>query len=124
MPGKRARRYFSQLSEFERGLIIRMKTAGWSTRHVAARWIVRSVPIVIVGSSGHEKVPTRGKPCLERPGRPQGERIEGSCGKTCGPHSDSFNDTSRRKEELFHKQFPDTLQKQILNTSALSVHSL
>ncbi|GFW45263.1 cullin-1 [Trichonephila clavipes] len=31
MPGKRARRYFSQLSEFERGLIIRMKTAGWST---------------------------------------------------------------------------------------------
>ncbi|GFV87953.1 hypothetical protein TNCV_782331 [Trichonephila clavipes] len=35
----------------------------------------------IVGSSGHEKVPTRGKPGLERPGRPQGERIEESCGK-------------------------------------------
>ncbi|GFY18489.1 transposable element Tcb1 transposase [Trichonephila clavipes] len=35
MPGKRARRHFSQLSEFERGLIIGMKTAGWSTRHVA-----------------------------------------------------------------------------------------
>ncbi|GFX82645.1 HTH_Tnp_Tc3_2 domain-containing protein [Trichonephila clavipes] len=34
MPGKRARRHFSQLSEFERGLIIRMKTAGWSTRCV------------------------------------------------------------------------------------------
>ncbi|GFV34402.1 HTH_Tnp_Tc3_2 domain-containing protein [Trichonephila clavipes] len=30
MPGKRARRHFSQLSEFERGLIIGMKTAGWS----------------------------------------------------------------------------------------------
>ncbi|GFT72947.1 transposable element Tc1 transposase [Trichonephila clavipes] len=35
MPGIRARRHFSQLSEFERGLIIRMKTAGWSTRRVA-----------------------------------------------------------------------------------------
>ncbi|GFV19325.1 transposable element Tcb1 transposase [Trichonephila clavipes] len=62
MPGKRARRHFSQLSEFERGLIIGMKTAGWSTCRVAARWIVRSVPLEIVGSSGHEKVPTRGKP--------------------------------------------------------------
>ncbi|GFV69969.1 HTH_Tnp_Tc3_2 domain-containing protein [Trichonephila clavipes] len=37
MPGKRARRHFSQLSEFERGLIIGMKTAGWSTRRVAAQ---------------------------------------------------------------------------------------
>ncbi|GFT17675.1 uncharacterized protein TNCV_2587801 [Trichonephila clavipes] len=46
-----------------------------------ARWIVRSVPLEIVGSSGHEKVPTRRKPGLERPGRPPGERIEGSCGK-------------------------------------------
>ncbi|GFW21575.1 transposable element Tc1 transposase [Trichonephila clavipes] len=35
MPGKRARRHFSQLSEFERDLIIGMKTAGWSTRRVA-----------------------------------------------------------------------------------------
>ncbi|GFV52904.1 HTH_Tnp_Tc3_2 domain-containing protein [Trichonephila clavipes] len=35
MPGKRARRHFSQLSEFERGLIIGMKTAGWATRRVA-----------------------------------------------------------------------------------------
>ncbi|GFV09727.1 transposable element Tcb2 transposase [Trichonephila clavipes] len=35
MPGKRARRHFSQLSEFERGLIIGMKTAGWLTRRVA-----------------------------------------------------------------------------------------
>ncbi|GFX08902.1 HTH_Tnp_Tc3_2 domain-containing protein [Trichonephila clavipes] len=35
MPGKRARRHFSQLSEFERGLIIWRKTAGWPTRRVA-----------------------------------------------------------------------------------------
>ncbi|GFW80614.1 uncharacterized protein TNCV_3234661 [Trichonephila clavipes] len=37
MPGKRARRHFSQLSEFEAGLIIGMKTAGWSTRRVAGQ---------------------------------------------------------------------------------------
>ncbi|GFT27446.1 transposable element Tc1 transposase [Trichonephila clavipes] len=37
MPGKRARRHFSQLSEFERGRIIGMKTAGWSTRRVAGQ---------------------------------------------------------------------------------------
>ncbi|GFU23502.1 HTH_Tnp_Tc3_2 domain-containing protein [Trichonephila clavipes] len=37
MPGKRARRHFSQLSEFERGLIIGMKTADWSTQRVAGQ---------------------------------------------------------------------------------------
>ncbi|GFT59354.1 transposable element Tc1 transposase [Trichonephila clavipes] len=37
MPGKRARRYFSQLSEFERGLIKGMKNAGWSTRRVVGQ---------------------------------------------------------------------------------------
>ncbi|GFU73081.1 transposable element Tc1 transposase [Trichonephila clavipes] len=37
MPDRRARRHFSQLSEFERGLIIGMKTAGWSTRRVAGQ---------------------------------------------------------------------------------------
>ncbi|GFU28988.1 transposable element Tc1 transposase [Trichonephila clavipes] len=36
-PDKRARRHFSQLSEFERGLIIGVKTAGWSTRRVAGQ---------------------------------------------------------------------------------------
>ncbi|GFV30955.1 transposable element Tc1 transposase [Trichonephila clavipes] len=37
MPDKRARRHFSQLSEFRRGLIIGMKTAGWSTRRVVGQ---------------------------------------------------------------------------------------
>ncbi|GFX82759.1 uncharacterized protein TNCV_1194341 [Trichonephila clavipes] len=37
MPGKRAVRHFSQLSEFERGLISGMKTAGWSTRRVVGQ---------------------------------------------------------------------------------------
>ncbi|GFU64039.1 hypothetical protein TNCV_4677441, partial [Trichonephila clavipes] len=63
--------------KFGRGVI----SSGWLMLRVAARWIVWSVPLEIVGSSGHEKVPTRGKPGLERPGRPRGERIEGSCGK-------------------------------------------
>ncbi|GFW38270.1 uncharacterized protein TNCV_1331231 [Trichonephila clavipes] len=35
MPGIRDRRYFSQLSENERGLIIGMKTAGWSASRFA-----------------------------------------------------------------------------------------
>ncbi|GFV10874.1 transposable element Tc1 transposase [Trichonephila clavipes] len=37
MPGKRARRHILQLSEFERDLIIGMKTASWSTRRVAGQ---------------------------------------------------------------------------------------
>ncbi|GFV84023.1 transposable element Tc1 transposase [Trichonephila clavipes] len=37
MPSKRSRRHFSQLSDFERGLIIGRKTAGWSTSRVAGQ---------------------------------------------------------------------------------------
>ncbi|GFW42788.1 transposable element Tcb1 transposase [Trichonephila clavipes] len=37
MPGKRSRRHFSQISEFEKGLIIAKKTADWSTRRVAGQ---------------------------------------------------------------------------------------
>ncbi|GFW07077.1 transposable element Tcb1 transposase [Trichonephila clavipes] len=37
MPGKRARRHLSQLSKFERDLIIGMKTAGWLTRRIAGQ---------------------------------------------------------------------------------------
>ncbi|GFX00843.1 transposable element Tcb1 transposase [Trichonephila clavipes] len=37
MPGIHSRRHFSQLSEFERGLIIGIKTAGWSTRRFAGQ---------------------------------------------------------------------------------------
>ncbi|GFX77221.1 transposable element Tc1 transposase [Trichonephila clavipes] len=37
MPRKRDRRHFSQLSEFERGLIIEIKTSGWLTRRVAGQ---------------------------------------------------------------------------------------
>ncbi|GFV82243.1 uncharacterized protein TNCV_2791411 [Trichonephila clavipes] len=37
MPGKRVKRHFSQLSEFETGLIIGMKIAGWSRCRVAGQ---------------------------------------------------------------------------------------
>ncbi|GFW09780.1 uncharacterized protein TNCV_868421 [Trichonephila clavipes] len=70
MPGKRATRHFSQLSEFERCLIIGMKTAGWSTHPVAGQVDRSECAVRNCWVSGHEKVPTRGKPGLERPGRP------------------------------------------------------
>ncbi|GFV10260.1 transposable element Tcb1 transposase [Trichonephila clavipes] len=37
MPGKRTRRQFSQLGQFERGLIIGMNITGWSMRRVAGQ---------------------------------------------------------------------------------------
>ncbi|GFX64839.1 hypothetical protein TNCV_4193341 [Trichonephila clavipes] len=73
-----------------------------------ARWIVRSVPLEIVGSSGQEgthEVPTHGKPGLEGPGRSRGELIEVWCASTCGPHSDSFNDTSRPEHRQLRLQW-------------------
>ncbi|GFW73954.1 hypothetical protein TNCV_49431 [Trichonephila clavipes] len=48
----------------------------------------------IVVSSGHEKVPTRGKPGEENH-EERGSKDHAA--STCGPHSDSFNDTSRRR---------------------------
>ncbi|GFU80334.1 uncharacterized protein TNCV_3521091 [Trichonephila clavipes] len=92
MPGNRARRHFSQLSEFERGLIIGMKTAGWSTRRVAGQVDRFECAIEIVGSNPRAE---------NRVWRDQEDHEErGSkdhVASTCGPHSDSFNDTSRRR---------------------------
>ncbi|GFU09542.1 uncharacterized protein TNCV_4090971 [Trichonephila clavipes] len=98
MPGKRARRHFSQLSEIERGLIIWMKTAGWSTHRVAGQvdrlecavrncweqWTRERYPRAEnrVWSDQEDHEERRSK-----------DRVAG----TCGPHSDSFNDTSRRR---------------------------
>ncbi|GFV02356.1 transposable element Tc1 transposase [Trichonephila clavipes] len=81
MPGKRATRHFSQLSEFERVLIIGMQTAGWSMRRVAGQVDRSECAVRNFWEQWTREVPTRGKPGLERPGRPRGERIEGSCGK-------------------------------------------
>ncbi|GFW62113.1 uncharacterized protein TNCV_1685441 [Trichonephila clavipes] len=81
MPGKRARKHFSQLSEFESGLIIGMKTAGWSTRRVSGQMDCSECAVRNYWEQWTREVDSRGKPGLEGPGRPRGERIEGSCGK-------------------------------------------
>ncbi|GFV95652.1 hypothetical protein TNCV_2009691 [Trichonephila clavipes] len=72
-----------------------MKTAGWSTRRVALRWIVPSVPLEIVGSSGHEEGTHARK--TKYGATRKTTRREDRAASTCGPHSDSFNDTSRRR---------------------------
>ncbi|GFV64651.1 transposable element Tcb2 transposase [Trichonephila clavipes] len=95
MPDKRARRHFSLLSDFERGLIIGMKTAGWSTHRVAGQldrsecavrncweqWTREGTHARKTGSGATRKTTRR----------------EDRAASTCGPHSDSFNDTSRRR---------------------------
>ncbi|GFX48152.1 hypothetical protein TNCV_4114871 [Trichonephila clavipes] len=90
-----------------------------------ARWIVRSVPLEIVGSSGQRKVPTRGNRFWsDQDGHEDGGSKDRDA-STCGPHCDSFNDTSRRRRSnCSTNKIPDTLQRQILNPSVLSAHSL
>ncbi|GFW87549.1 hypothetical protein TNCV_4485141 [Trichonephila clavipes] len=61
-----------------------------------ARWIVRSVPLEIVGSSGHEKVPTRENRVWSTQEDHEERGSKDHAEITCGPHSDSFNDTSKR----------------------------
>ncbi|GFY31150.1 uncharacterized protein TNCV_4360571 [Trichonephila clavipes] len=97
-----------------------MKTAGWSTRRVAGQvdrseCAVRNCREQWTREGTHER----------KTGPGTTRRKKDRAASTCEPPSDSFNDTSRRRRsQLFHKEFPDTLQKQILNPSALSVHSL
>ncbi|GFW87595.1 uncharacterized protein TNCV_4485601 [Trichonephila clavipes] len=97
MPGKRARRHFSQLNEFERGLNIRMKTAGWTTRCVAGQ-VDRSECAV--------------RNCWDQWTR------EGSHTRKTG--SGVTRKTTRRED----RRIVHTFQKQILNPRTLSVHSL
>ncbi|GFW28841.1 transposable element Tc1 transposase [Trichonephila clavipes] len=85
-----------------------------------ARWIVRSVPLEIVGSSGHEKVPTRGKPGLERPGRPRKERIEGSCGKHLWTHPTVTRSTIRA--DVGVATVPQTISRHLAEANLKSKH--
>ncbi|GFU70085.1 uncharacterized protein TNCV_2752201 [Trichonephila clavipes] len=101
MPGKRARRHFSQLSEFERGLITGMKTAGWTTRRVAGQ-VDRSE---CADRNCWEQWTRVGTPRAEnRVWSDQEDHEErGSkdrAASNCGPHNDSFNDTSRRRRSI------------------------
>ncbi|GFX80184.1 uncharacterized protein TNCV_2108281 [Trichonephila clavipes] len=125
MPGKRARRHFSQLSEFERGLIIGMKTAGWSTCRVAGQvdrsecsirncweqWIREGTHAWKTGSGATRKTTRR-----------EDRRIVWQA--LVDPTVTRSTIRANVGVAIFHKQFPDTLQKQFLNPSALSVHSL
>ncbi|GFW35355.1 transposable element Tc1 transposase [Trichonephila clavipes] len=73
MPGKRARRHFSQLSEFERGLIIGIKSTGWSKRRVDGQVDRSQCGVRNCWEQRTGEVPTRGKPGMERLGRPRGK---------------------------------------------------
>ncbi|GFU26687.1 transposable element Tcb2 transposase [Trichonephila clavipes] len=95
MPGKRARRHFSQLSEFERGLIIEMKTAGLSARCVAGQvdrseCAVRNCWKQWTREGNHEMKTGSGA-------TRKSTRREDRAASTCGPNSDSFNDTIRNR---------------------------
>ncbi|GFX06026.1 transposable element Tcb2 transposase [Trichonephila clavipes] len=93
MPGKRARRHFSQLSEFERGLMIGMKTAGWLTHRVAGQ-VDRSE--CAIRNCWEQR--TRECTHAQKTGSGHKKReLKDHAVSTCGPHSDSFNDTSRRR---------------------------
>ncbi|GFU88455.1 transposable element Tcb2 transposase [Trichonephila clavipes] len=94
MPGKRARRHFSQLSEFEKGLIIGMKIASWSTRRVAGQ-VDRSECAVRNFWEQWTREGTHARKTGSGATR-RTTRREDRAASTCGPHSDSFNDTSRR----------------------------
>ncbi|GFY22132.1 transposable element Tcb2 transposase [Trichonephila clavipes] len=99
MPDKRARRHFSQLSEFERGLIIGMKTAGLSRRLVAGQ-VDRSECAVRNCWEQWTREGTHARKTGYGATRKTTRRERGSkdrAASTCEPHSASFNDMSRRR---------------------------
>ncbi|GFV94637.1 uncharacterized protein TNCV_3827041 [Trichonephila clavipes] len=98
MPDKRARRHFSQLSEFERGLIIGMKTTGWSTRRVACQvdrseCAVRNCWEQWTREGTHAR--KTGSGATRKTTRREDRRIVRQA--LVDPTIDSFNDTSRRR---------------------------
>ncbi|GFX58157.1 uncharacterized protein TNCV_4049151 [Trichonephila clavipes] len=98
MPGKRARRHFSQLSEFERGQIIGRKTAGWSTRRVSGQ-VDRSECAVryCLGAVDTRRYPRAENRVWSDQDDHEERGSKDRAASTCGPHSASFNDTSRRR---------------------------
>ncbi|GFV59671.1 uncharacterized protein TNCV_1907421 [Trichonephila clavipes] len=98
MPGKRARRHFSQLSEFGRGLIIGMKIARWETPRVAGQ-VARSEGAVRNCWEQWTREGTHarktGSGATRKTTRREDRRIVLQA--LVDPHSDSFNDKSRRR---------------------------
>ncbi|GFY19872.1 transposable element Tcb2 transposase [Trichonephila clavipes] len=98
MPGKCAGRHISQLSEFERGLIIRMKTAGWSTCRVAGQVDRSECAVRNCWEQWTRDDSQRAKNRVWSDQENHEERgSKNRAASTCRPHSDSFNDTSRRR---------------------------
>ncbi|GFW23223.1 transposable element Tcb2 transposase [Trichonephila clavipes] len=81
MPGKRARRHLSHLSEIKRGLVIRMKTAGWSTCRVAGQVDRSKCAVRNCWEQWTREGTHAWKTVSGATRKPRGERIEGSCGK-------------------------------------------
>ncbi|GFU34352.1 uncharacterized protein TNCV_1991421 [Trichonephila clavipes] len=125
MSGKRDRRHFSQLSEIERGLMIGKKTAGCSTHRVAGQvdrsecavrnfweqWTPQGTHARKTGSGATRKTTRRedrriGRQALVDPTVTR-SMIRADVGVA-----------------IVSQAIPDILQKQILNPSAVSVHSL
>ncbi|GFW60302.1 uncharacterized protein TNCV_1843821 [Trichonephila clavipes] len=101
MPGKRARRHFSQLSEFEKGLIIGMKAAGWSTRRVAGQGdrsecAVRNCWEQWTREGTHAR--KTGSGAARNTMRREDRRF---VRQALVDPSDSFNDTSRRRHSNY-----------------------
>ncbi|PRD27559.1 UNVERIFIED_CONTAM: hypothetical protein NCL1_35029 [Trichonephila clavipes] len=121
MPGKRARRHFSQLSEFERGLIIGIKTAGWSTRRVAGQGdrsecVVRNCWEQWTRESTHAR--KTGSGATRKTTRREDRRIVRQA------LVDPTVTRSTIRADVGVEIVPQTISRQILNPSALSVHSL
>ncbi|GFV04461.1 uncharacterized protein TNCV_920811 [Trichonephila clavipes] len=97
MPGKRSRRHFSQLNQFERGLISGMKTAGWSTHRVAGQVDRLECAVRNCWEQWTRRYPRAENRVWsyqeDHEERGSNDRAE----STCGPHSDSFNNMSRRR---------------------------
>ncbi|GFS54081.1 transposable element Tcb1 transposase [Trichonephila clavipes] len=118
MAVKRVRRHFSQLSEFERGLIIGMKTAGWSTCRVAGQvdhseYAVRNCWKQWTREGTHTR--KTGSGATRKTTRREDRRIV--CGKHLWTHSDSFNDASRRKRILI---VPQTISRHLAEANLKS----
>ncbi|GFU43033.1 uncharacterized protein TNCV_3141571 [Trichonephila clavipes] len=123
MPGKRDRRHFSQLSEFERGLIIEMKTTGWSTRRVAGQ-VDRSECAVRHCWEQWTREGTHAQKTGSGVTRKKTRRKDRRIVLHALVDPTGTRSTIREDVGVAIVPQPDTLQKQILNPNALSVHSL
>ncbi|GFU06949.1 uncharacterized protein TNCV_503311 [Trichonephila clavipes] len=73
-----------------------MKTAGWSTHRVAGQVDRSECPVRNCWEQWtQEGTHARKTGFWNDQGRPRGSKDRAA--STCGPHSDSFNDTSRRR---------------------------